>query len=119
LLPVRWAPMPSNSAMAATLDSVTSAEAVSLPMRCSAAQCVGQQRPGDAAASTVGPHGDQPYPWQPGDHRDPQQTDVLAGLCRHGVVRRVQRGKNQDFGRHVLPSGAGGHLVANRAVQGA
>ena len=74
---------------------------------------------GDAAALTVGPDGDQPYPWQPGHRRDPQQTHVLAALCRHGVFRRVQHGKNQDFGRHVLPSRAGRHLVADRAVQGA
>src|SRR6266545_4577031 len=78
-----------------------------------------QQRPGDTAALTVGPHGDQPYPWQPGHRRYPQQTHVLAGLCRHGVFRRIEPGQGQYFGWHVLPSRAGLDLVADRAVQSA
>src|SRR6266536_4509829 len=56
------------------------------------AQCVAQQRTGDPAPLAVGPHGDQPYPWPPGQRRDPQQTHVVAGLCRHGEFRRVEDG---------------------------
>ena len=121
LLLARRAPTPSNSAMAAPLDSFTSADAVSIPRPVQRTQHLGEQRPSDTAAALVGPDRDQPDPWLPGHRRHPDQSHVSVGLRCHRVLRRVQQRSavraGQHLGRHLLPADGGLDLVADRAVQ--